>query len=152
MSTPTQGFDPASARKCRADTVTSGKWVEISKDASAFLDVLEADGLVEGEEENASNWQQVFTPATCSRRVAISTGQRVDKERMENLNGLHQGEQELLKEAQDMTLAQIFREDEDDLFASTTGGKVPLILQRAMRITDGERLLLLRLLEAEIRG
>jgi len=153
MSAPRDGFDRDLALQLRQRVGDNDQWTQLAKSAEVFADVLEAEegSEHEGSEHEDAAWQQVLTPVAFSRRVTLSTGQRMNDKRISNLNELYHSEQDLLKEAQSWTLANFFGDgEESDTEQINSDEKLPG-LQGIQPLTDGEQLLLLRAFETQMR-
>lgn len=151
MSAPTKGFNPKQALLSRLDTIGGGEWATIAQIARSSLAQLESDGAEEDSVSDQSEWREVFTPAAFSRKVTIFAGQPINSERVMNLNELYHNESKLLRDAQDLTLSEMFLKDDDNNSTEKSEREEVTGKAKAVRFTDGDHLLLLRAYATMIR-
>ncbi|KAI7489949.1 hypothetical protein D0860_04585 [Hortaea werneckii] len=151
MPAPTKGFNPKQALLSRLDAIGGGEWGTIAQIARSSLAKMGSDGDEEDSVSDQSEWREVFTPATFSRKVTIFAGQPTNSERVMNLNGLYHDESKLLRDAQDITLSELFLKDDDDNCSEKLETEKATGKAKAVRFTDGDHLLLLRAYATMIR-
>ncbi|KAI6793982.1 hypothetical protein KC360_g5501 [Hortaea werneckii] len=151
MSARTKGFNPDQALLSRLDTLGGAKWGAIAQIARSSLAKMGSDGDEEDSARDQSGWREVFTPAAFSRKVTIYAGQPVNSEKMTNLNELYHNESKLLRDAQDITLSEMFQKDDDNYSTEKAERGKGTGKAKAVRFTDGDHLLLLRAYATMIR-
>ncbi|KAI7489905.1 hypothetical protein KC351_g989 [Hortaea werneckii] len=151
MSARTKGFNPEQALLSRLDTTGGAEWGAIAQIARSSLAEMGSGGDEEDSARDQSGWREVFTPAAFSRKVTIYAGQPVNSEKMTNLNELYHNESKLLRDAQDITLSEMFQKDDDNYSTEKAERGKGTGKAKAVRFTDGDHLLLLRAYATMIR-
>lgn len=152
MTSPPEGFNQSTALQLRHAAADEKKWTRILDAIDEVTRVLDADGFQqEQDQQSGSAWEQLLTPSTFSRRVTLRSNQLVNVQRTVRLNALYHSEQQLLTEANRLTLSELFKDEEESLTGSCTTEEKEEGTPWIEPLTDGEQLLLLRAVESHIR-